>query len=404
MSAIDEVAAEVPLGLYPSPGERFWQAASTVPTPALIYDFDALAHTARVIQVDIGIIPDARLNLALKACHTPAVLAWIASLGLGCDVASVGELRLALNAGFDEISATGPAFSVDDFRAFHDAGVVPDVDSISQLETYAGHFPGGDVGLRVRLPLAAHLESNATFGAESRFGIVPADKRLVRAIVESGLRVTRLHVHTGQMLPEAAVYKLEYLLAVAEVFREVDRIDLGGGLFHFYADPARARAALASMRDILGQFNRSRSRSIDLRFEPGGALMAPCGYLIVEVRALEEHPHFGERIATVDASAWNVAPWHKPQVFVLPEREGELRPGLIAGNTLYENDFFGRDVLGRQEELRFGECRIGDRLVITAAGAYTMTNGRRFNRIPMPSEFAMRGEELVSLAHVDGAP
>lgn len=83
---------------------------------------------------------------------------------------------------------------------------------------------------------------------------------------------------------------------------------------------------------------------------------------------------------------------------------GGLRPGRIAGNTLYENDFFARDVLGRQEELRFGECRIGDRLVITAAGAYTMTNGRRFNRIPMPSEFAMRGEELISLVHVDGAP
>lgn len=404
MRSINQVDSEAAPSLYPSPGEFFWQAASTVRTPALIYDFDALAHTARVIQDDIAVIPDARLNFALKACHTPGVLAWIASLGLGCDVASVGELRLALSAGFDEISVTGPAFSVEDFCAFRDAGVVPDVDSISQLEIYARHFPGSEVGLRLRMPLAPHLESNATFGTESRFGIVPADKRLARAIVESRLRVTRIHVHTGQMLPEAAIYKLKYLLAVADVFPEVNRIDLGGGLFHFYAHLERARTALASMRDILGEFNRGRGRSIDLRFEPGGALMAPCGYLIAEVRALEEHTHGVGRIATVDASAWNIAPWHKPQVFVLPEREGRLRPGRIAGNTLYENDFFARDVLGREEELLFGECRVGDRLVIAAAGAYTMTNGRRFNRIPMPAEFAIRGEELVSLEHVDGAP
>jgi diaminopimelate decarboxylase len=390
--------------LYRAPPHVLWEIAETLQTPAVIYDISALRHVVREMQGDISVIPGARLNFALKACHTPAILKLLAGFGLGCDVASTGEFLLACQAGFAEISATGPAFSIEDFHAFRSAGVVVDIDSLSQLQVFGERFPSSEVGVRLRIPLAAAVTSDATFGSESRFGMKITDRRLFRIISEHDLKITRMHVHTGQTTPEAALFKIDYLLAAAEILPDVNLINLGGGLFHFYVDRSAARAVLCKIAARLERFRHDTSREIALRFEPGGALMAPCGYLVTEVRAVEEQSALGQRVVTVDASAWNVAPWHKPQVFILPDRGGEVLPGLLAGNTLYEHDFFGRDIFGRQMPLAFPACRVGDRALITAFGAYTMTNGRRFNRIPMPREFMLEDERLSELTHVDSSP
>lgn len=382
--------------LHAQPPEALFSAAAASPTPAILYDFAAIRHVVARMRADIEWIPGALLNVALKSCHTPGVLALLAGLGLGCDLASVGELGLALAAGFTEMSCTGPAFARADFAALLAAGVVPDLDSVSQIELFGRDFPGRPVGLRVRIPLPPQHESQATFGADSRFGVAAADPEVHAALGRFGLRVTRLHVHTGQMTPAALLFKARYLLTVAAAFPGVATIDLGGGLFHFYADSRAAAAACARLADLLASWSSEQGRTLALRFEPGGALMGPCGYLVTEVRAVQDHPRFG-RIVTVDASAWNLAPWHKPQIFVLPERDRPPLPGLVAGNTLYEGDFFGRDVLGRQHPLAFPPCEVGDRLVLSAFGAYTMTNARRFNRIPPPREFAIDGDAVLAL-------
>nr|BFE50948.1 hypothetical protein GCM10017745_43750 [Saccharothrix mutabilis subsp. capreolus] len=43
------------------------------------------------------------------------------------------------------------------------------------------------------------------------------------------------------------------------------------------------------------------------------------------------------------------------------------RRTLVAGNTLYENDFFGTDVRGAVPAFDLRRARRGDRLVLTAA-------------------------------------
>ncbi|MFI8811462.1 MULTISPECIES: hypothetical protein [unclassified Streptomyces] len=44
---------------------------------------------------------------------------------------------------------------------------------------------------------------------------------------------------------------------------------------------------------------------------------------------------------------------------------------------------------------RFSECRLVDRLVLTATGAYTMTSHRRFNRIRPPTGYPFGGSVSV---------
>ncbi len=392
--------------LYTPLSERIFRCAEGVETPALLYDLPGVDATVRRLREDIGSMTGAALNLALKACHTRAVLAHLAGLGIGCDVASPGELDLALAAGFHEITATGPAFSAADFARFRACGIVPDVDSLSQLDVYGAEFPSDEVGLRVRVPLPTSLESSATFAADSRFGVSPTDEALVASLRRYALRVTRLHTHTGQMTPESLLFKARHLLRVAEHYRDVHTIDFGGGFFHLYVHRGRAVAAFRRLAEWVAEWRRRTGRELRLRFEPGGAILAAHGYLVCEVRAVEDdHPVFGCRVVTVNSSAWNLAPWHKPQAVPLFAARTPAERVRIAGNTLYENDFFGRGVNGGEPHpLWLSRPRPGDRIVLTAAGAYTMTNARWFNRIPPPQEYLFDGHDLVRAVPVTRDP
>ncbi|MFF2652675.1 diaminopimelate decarboxylase family protein [Streptomyces sp. NPDC058045] len=388
------------------PPVALFQQALRVATPAVVYDYPGITATVRRMQDDIAPIPGAQLNFAVKACHTPDVLAHLAGLGLGGDTASVGELELATSAGFQEITATGPAFSAADFTLFRAVGVTVDLDSVAQIEAYGRAHPGTDAGLRVRIPLPEKLEMHSTFGRNSRFGVNATDHRVHEAFARHGLRLTRLHLHTGQTSPEKLLYKVAYTLHMAAKFPHLHTIDVGGGFFHLYLHRGRARAALRRTARMVEEWQTEHGRPIALRFEPGGGVLAPHGYLFTEVRSVEEHhEYYGTRVVTVDSSAWNLAPWHKPTVLAADPAAGSgpPRPGLIAGNTLYENDFFGTDIHGKVDRgMTFPPCRPGDRLVITASGAYTLTNSRRFNRIPAPAEYAFDG--TGSLRELPGAP
>lgn len=383
--------------LLSQPNRRLFELAEDVPTPALVYDFPGITASILRMQSDLSLMGAARLNFAVKACHTSAVLSHIAGLGLGADVASVGELDLARKARFDEISATGPAFGPSDFAEFRAAMVVPDIDSADQLRLYGELHRGTEVGLRVRIPLPAQLENEASFGANSRFGVDITDSEVHSIVEEHGLRLTRLHAHTGQMTPESLLYKVRYFLEIAASFPLIRTLDLGGGFFGLYQSRAKAIAACRKTREMVLAWSDKNNRDIELRFEPGGAVLAAYGYLFTTVRSVRDsHSYFGTRVVTVDCSAWNLTPWHKPTVLSAnaDDRDPETLPGLIAGNTLYELDFFG----GPNAIFEFPKCGAGDRLLITAAGAYTMTNSRRFNSIPPPQEYAFDGGSLIPLA------
>ncbi|KMJ55043.1 hypothetical protein AB685_29335 [Bacillus sp. LL01] len=389
--------------LYSQPEASLFDLITEVKTPALVYDLKGMKDVVRRIQEDLSLVQNTKLNLAVKATHTPEILAQYARWGLGCDVASIGEYKLAKEAGFSEITTTAPAYTVQEMNELMEGNCLIDLDSISQLTLYGESFPHTEIGLRIRMPLPSHLESNATFGNDSRFGINSTDPLLDEVIEKYALTVKRIHVHSGQMTPESLLYKADYLLALAERFKKVDTIDFGGGLFHFYVDRAEARNYLRRLNNIVEEWTNKHRREMHFRFEPGGALLAGCGYLVATVLANEYHDHFKKRILTLNLSAWNLAPWHKPQVFALQTASEEVEPYFIAGNTLYEGDFFGKDTNGSMMEFHLAtNLELGTPLLFTASGAYTMTNSRQFNRIPLPQEYVYENDSLSKIVRGHG--
>jgi diaminopimelate decarboxylase len=71
-------------------------------TPALVFDEQGLRDTAREYLSAFGARHrDADVHFASKALPCAPVLRILSEEGLGCDVASAGELAIALAAGFD---------------------------------------------------------------------------------------------------------------------------------------------------------------------------------------------------------------------------------------------------------------------------------------------------------------
>ena len=71
-------------------------------TPALVFDERGLRDRAREYRHEFGSRhPTTDVHFASKALPCAPVLRVLASEGLGCDVASAGELAIALAAGFD---------------------------------------------------------------------------------------------------------------------------------------------------------------------------------------------------------------------------------------------------------------------------------------------------------------
>ena len=99
------------------------------------YAYDRKLLRARVAALRQALPARMKLHYAMKANPMPAVVALMAGLVDGIDVASAGELKVALDAGADpaEISFAGPGKRDVELRQAVAAGVLINVESFREL-------------------------------------------------------------------------------------------------------------------------------------------------------------------------------------------------------------------------------------------------------------------------------
>lgn len=126
-------------------------AAQVGQTPFYVYDRAAL--TARVAALRAALPPEIQLHYAMKANPMPAVVQHMAGLVDGLDVASGGEMQVALDTGTapQHISFAGPGKSDADLLRAVAAGIVLNVESAAELERVA--LAGTQLGVRPQVAL-----------------------------------------------------------------------------------------------------------------------------------------------------------------------------------------------------------------------------------------------------------
>lgn len=211
-------------------------------TPFYAYDREKI--TERVAHLRAHLPEEIHLHYAIKANPMPAVVEHLAGLVDGFDLASGGEMRVALktNMSPDVISFAGPGKSEQEINDAVAAGVTLNLESETELErtVRAGEAQGIKPKVAVRVNPDFELKSSGMKmgGGPKQFGIdaerVPDVLKQIGAL---DLDFQGFHIFSGSqnLKPEAIIEAQEKSFALSYRLAEsapsaVKKLNIGGGL------------------------------------------------------------------------------------------------------------------------------------------------------------------------------
>jgi diaminopimelate decarboxylase len=266
-------------------------------TPALIVDEGELRAAAREYAGAFAARwPRSSVYFASKALACSAVIGVFAEAGLGCDVASAGELAIALAGGMPaaRILLHGNAKRDLDLTAALDAGVglivVDSLDELARLQRLATRPT--QVLLRVNPSVSAPTHAAMATGHEdSKFGL-PLDQlreAVARVRRARWLELQGLHAHIGsQILALEPFERCARALAALSELAPVTTLDVGGGLGVRYLPEEPEPPTIEDYADrLVAAAREALPADARLIVEPGRSLVARAmvtAYRVVSVK------------------------------------------------------------------------------------------------------------------------
>jgi len=371
-------------------------------TPAYVVEEDDLRSRARTFVRagrDCG-HEDFHVVFASKAFPCTAVLRVFAQEGLWCDVASGGELHLALQAGFrpERLVMHGNAKSETELGMALGAGVglivVDNLDEIARLEELLAERDGAvqRVLLRVTPDVRGDTHEKISTGqADSKFGFAAADLHEAIARVEAidGLTLEGVHAHIGSQLLELAPFVEE----VSELAGAGDFPvwNVGGGLGVRYTEDQAEPPAIEEYVAAIVKAAHAHGIGAEKRLliEPGRSL---CANSCVTMYTVESVKHNVSRWVAVDGGmSDNLRPMMygaSYEAHVADRFGGQMRC-VLAGKHCESGDVIVRDAL-------LSDPKPGDVIVTPVTGAYGYAMANNYNGVPRaPVIFCSEGDARV---------
>lgn len=382
------------------------------PLPALaeeigrtpFYAYERASLTQRVELLRQTLPRETHLHYAIKANPMPEVVRHLGGLTDGLDVASAGELRIALASGMDprSISFAGPGKSVAELREALLAGVTVNLESETEMRRLAAL--ARELGQRARAAVRVNPDFELKTsgmkmsGGPKQFG-VDAERvpQMLAELATLPLEFIGFHIFSGsQNLRADAICEAQrksVALAV-ELARHapgpVHLLNIGGGFGVPYfpgESPLELEPIAANLRELIPQV-RAALPQAELVLELGRYLTAEAGIYVCRV--------IDRKIS-------------RGQVFLITD--GGLHQHLAAsgnfGQVIRKNYpvLVGNRVQGTQREvvsvvgplctpldlladrMEMARADVGDLIVVLQSGAYGLTaSPLRFLGHPAPAE------------------
>ena len=371
-------------------------------TPAYVVAEDDLRARARAfVQAGAEAGHGAQFSVvfASKAFPCTAVLELFAEEGLSCDVASGGELQLALNAGFaaERIVMHGNAKSEAELAMAleEDVGliVVDNFDELDRLQRLTAEGVQGAEAQAVLIRVTPNVrgethEKISTGQADSKFGFAMADAPAAIAQIEGidGLALAGLHAHIGSQLLELDPFRREVaelakLGLVAHPPGGFSIWDLGGGLGVAYTEAQQQRPP--AIEEYVGALRAAaHEHGMDapgkhLLIEPGRALCANAGVTLYTVESVKRN--VSTWVAVDGGMSDNLRPMLYGASYEahVADRFGGATQCVLAGKHCESGDVIVREAL-------LDDPRPGDVIVTPATGAYGFAMASNYNGVPRP--------------------
>lgn len=370
-------------------------------TPLYVYDINTIKSQYDLLRQSIP--KQVKIFYALKANPNPSVCAFLHSLGAGAEIASSGELCIALKSGFlgSEIIYNGPGKTDDDIAYAIESNInllnVESIDELYRINRIAEQAQSL-VKVCVRInPLCGAAQAKMHTGGDSqKFGI---DEEKVDGLIEAALKLdwvklSGIHIYVGSQILSHKVLltsienTLNIACTLAKQYKlKLETINLGGGLGVPYTDSEQEfnveqfGSGLAKLiTKISSCYDLSET---ELILEPGRFLVSDAGILLTKVLSVKQSR--GKKYAIVDSGinhAFLPFRMNKKYSTVIANKIDQPIDSnvIIAGALCTSMDVFTTEV-----ELPYIEPN--DIICIFNAGAYGFSASLLyFLSAPMPAE------------------
>jgi diaminopimelate decarboxylase len=365
------------------------ELAAEFGTPAYVYAEDDMRARARAfVEAFRARTERFEVIYASKAFPCTAALRLFSEEGLSADVASGGELHVALAAGMDPerlyMHGNNKSPAELDYAIESGVGHIV-VDSFDEIERLRGRSQR--VLLRVTPGIEPSTHSYIQTGqVDSKFGF-PMDEvpRAVEASEAAGLELRGLHAHIGSQILDVEVF--EKLAEVLAAMGDFPLLNLGGGLGIAYT----ADDHPPSIEEYVDALLRHAPEGVKVLCEPGRALVGNAGVTIYTVGTVKRIPGVRTYVDVDGGMSDNLRPmlYGARYEAEIADRFGGSDSCTIAGMHCESGDVLVRDV-------PLNDPRVGDILVIPATGAYGHAMANNYNAVPRPPViFCRDGEARV---------
>lgn len=379
------------------------ELAAEFGTPAYVFSVEEMRNRARAYREAFAAHTDNfEILFASKALPVTAAYRLFAEEELSVDVASGGELTMALAAGYapERIYMHGNNKTDTELALASAAGVghliVDSFDEIERCERVLDKKQ--DVLVRVTPGIKPSTHSYIQTGQlDSKFGFGLEDGTAARAIervlASDTLNLVGLHFHIGSQIFEIEPFRLA-VESLASLRGDWCRtVDLGGGLGISYA-AADKPPAIQSYVDLkFAAVHEFFGDDVKILIEPGRSLVGTAGVTIYTVGTIKEIPGIRTYLSVNGGMSDNLRPmlYDAEYEAVIADRADATpnRVVTIAGSHCESGDILVRDVA-------LADPRVGDILLTPATGAYGHSMANNYNGMPRPPViFCEDGEARV---------
>jgi diaminopimelate decarboxylase len=364
-------------------------------TPAYIYAEDDLRSRARAyLEAFRRRTDEFEVIFASKAAPFTAAYRVLGEEGLSADVASGGELHMALAGGVppERIHVHGNNKTPAELRYAVETGVGHVIcDSFTEIERLDAICAEAGTLQRVLIRVTPGIKADThsyiqTGQLDSKFGFGLDDGLAARAVEAIGaaanLELVGLHAHIGSQIFELQPYvrAIETLAELADP-AWCRLLNIGGGLGIAYtaedeppAIDAYVEVKVAGVRKVFDPAPR-------ILVEPGRSLVGNAGITAYTVGTVKEIPNVRTYVAVDGGMSDNLRPmlYGSRYETLIADRAGEPADGVV---TVAGMHCESGDVLVRDTELP--SPREGEILVTPATGAYGYAMANNYNGMPRP--------------------
>ena len=368
------------------------EIAAQFGTPTFIYDEQHLRETCREAVAAFGAD---RVIYATKAFINTAVVQLMNDEGLLLDVATGGELFVALNAGVPASRCVmhGNNKSEDELRTAMTAGlrhiVIDSFDEIERIERlHAEGLPAPRVQLRITPGL--HVETHAyvsTGQDDSKFGFNlnngDAHRAVERARSSQAMDLVGIHCHIGSNVVTVANFEDAWRVMV-ELFvpLALPEITLGGGLGVAYTADDTA-PTMQQWADVLKRATSALPEGIAVYVEPGRSIVASAAITVYSVGTVKPIDGIRTYVSVDGGMSDNPRPMMYGSVYEAFDPLRVTAPRTAKARIVGKHCESG-DILILDAPIAEG-VQVGDLLAIPVTGAYGYTMASNYNKVPRPA-------------------